>query len=128
MDQGPFYDAWVQFVGHVKEPALLPGNPQFVYANSVYHLPNKNAAIELMNQEFTGFQMRQGMEVLRPELEKKPLIAEYIMSAEFKIFVPMWNIRYIETKVRPITELPRIEEPNIALTGQGLEIKEHKPS
>jgi hypothetical protein len=128
MDQGPMFSAWVQFVGHVRDPLMLPGHPLKVFHNSVYNLSSKAAAIELMNQELSSIEARQGMEVLRPELEKKPLIAEYIMSPEFKLFVPMWNIRYIETVIKPMTELPRIEEPGIPLTGQGLEIKEHKTS
>lgn len=128
MDQGPMFTAWVQFVGHVRDPLLLPGHPTEVFHNSVYNMQNKQAAIDFMIGELNTIYMRQGMEILRPELVNKPLLAEYILSPEFKLFIPMWNIRYIEPKIRPMTELPRVEEPGVPLTGQGLEIKEHKPS
>jgi hypothetical protein len=124
----PAFNAWVQFIGHVRDPLLLPGRPTEVYQNSVYSMASKAAALEFMGQELNTIYMRQGMEILRPELTVKPLLAEYILSPEFKLFVPLWNIRYVEPKIRPMTELPRVEEPGIPLTGQGLETKEHKPS
>ncbi len=35
--QQPAFDSFVQFIGHVKIPALLPGSPDKVIANNVFH-------------------------------------------------------------------------------------------
>lgn len=125
--QQPAFDAFVQFIGHVKTPALLPGSPNTVIASSVFHATNKAHLINMINEQMMAFMSQQGMLVARPN--NPPLIiVEHMISVEFKLFVPMDNIRFIETIVSPMTELPRVEEPGVPLLGQGVETKELKPS
>jgi hypothetical protein len=124
----PMFDAWVSYIGYVRDPILLPGNPTKVVVANVYHVANKAELLQSVAQELGMMAMQQGMAVLRPEFEGKILDAEQLMSIESKMFVPMWNIRYIVPVIKPMTELPRVEEPGVPLTGQGVETKEHKPS
>lgn len=123
----PAFDAFVQFIGHVKVPALLPGSPEKVIASSIFHCANKTDLIRQINEHMQGFMAQQGMLIARPD-NPKIMTIEHMVSVEFKLFVPMDNIAYIETTVSAMTELPRVEEPGIPLLGQGLETKELKPS
>lgn len=125
--QQPAFDAFVQFIGHVKDPALLPGSPEKVIVSTVCHFTNKAELIKFMNITMEEMLNQQGMLVARLD-NPKLMVPEHILSVEYKLFVPMWNIRYIETKLQPITELPRVEEPGVPLLGQGVETKELKPS
>lgn len=121
-------DAWVSFIGYVKDPLMLPGNPTKVVIANVYHVPSKADLLEAVARDLGMIAIQQGMAVLRPEFEGKTLDAEQLMSVEYRMFVPMWNIRYILPVIKIMTELPRVEEPGVPLTGQGVEIQEHKPS
>jgi hypothetical protein len=100
---------------------------QVVIAN-IYHVANRAELLDAVARDLGMMALQQGMAVLRPEFEGKILDAEQLLSIESKMFVPMWNIRYILPVIKPMTELPRVEEPGIPLTGQGVETKEHKPS
>jgi hypothetical protein len=121
-------DAWVSFIGYVKDPSMLPGNPTEVVIANIYHAPNKAELLEAVARDLGMIAIQQGMAVLRPEFIGKTLNAEQLMSVESRMFVPMWNIRYVLPVIKIMTELPRVEEPGVPLTGQGLEIQEHKPS
>jgi hypothetical protein len=126
-EQQPALDSFVQFIGWVKTPALLPGSPDKVIASNVFHCKNKVELINRVNEQMQGFMAQQGMLVAKPD-NPKIMNLEHMISVEFKLFVPMYNIRFIETVVSPMTELPRVEEPGIPLLGQGVETKELKPS
>ena len=124
----PMLDAWVSFIGYVRDPLMLPGNPTKVVVANIYHVANRAELHDAVARDLGMMALQQGMAVLRPEFEGKILDAEQLLSIESKMFVPMWNIRYILPVIKPMTELPRVEEPGVPLTGQGVETQEHKPS
>jgi len=125
--QQPAFDAFVQFIGHVKVPALLPGSPNTVIASAIFHCASKADLINQINAHMNAFMAQNGMLIARPD-NPPVMTIEHMISVEFKLFVPMDNIRFIETIVNPITELPRVEEPGVPLVGQGVETKELKPA
>jgi|SRR5579864_69174 len=125
--QQPAFDTFVQFIGHVKTPSLLPGSPETVIASAIFHCGSKSDLINQINAHMAAFAAQQGMLIARPD-NPRIMQVEHMISVEFKLFVPMDNIRFIETIVSPMTELPRVEEPGVPLIGQGVETKELKPS
>ncbi len=92
-----------------------------------FTVKNKVELIGLINEQMQEFLEQQGMLVAKPD-NPKIMNLEHMVSVEFKLFVPMDNIRFIETIVSPMTELPRMEEPGVPLLGQGVETKELNPS
>ena len=125
----PAFDAWVEFIGHVKEPSLFPGSPSVVVEGNIYHCPNRASLINDVNTRLINIGFQRGMLVFKPDVTNKVLTPEQLLDPSFRYFAPVDNIRYIETVIKPMTELPRVEEPGIPLTGQGsLETVEHKPS
>lgn len=124
----PAHDCWVEFVGYVRDPLELPGTPQKVFAGNIFHVASKAQLWEMISAEQVQMGAQQGMYILKPELVGKTITPEELFNPSNRLFVPMRNIRYVETVIKVMTELPRVEEPGVPLTGQGVETKEHKPS
>jgi hypothetical protein len=123
----PKFSSWVQFIGHLKEPLLIPwSNDGKVYAQNIFNVESKDELIKLANGEIVQMLMMQGMMVARPD-NPKIITIEHLMSCEFKFLVPMWNIRYIETKFTTTTEVPRSDDKTV-VTGQHPETHEGKAS
>ncbi len=126
-NEKPKFSAWVQFIGHLKEPLLIPWSTDGkVYAGNIFNCDSKEELIKLANGELMQFHMMQAMVCARPDNPKITTI-EHLTSVEFKYTVPMWNIRYIETKFTTTTEVPRSED-QVVITGQHPETAEGKAS
>jgi len=125
----PAFDAWVEFIGYVKEPALFPGSPSTIVEGNIYHCPNKASLINDVNTRIINIGFQRGMLAFKPEFMNKVLTPEQLLDPTLRFFAPMENLRYVDIVIKPMTELPRVEEPGVPLTGQGsLETVEHKPS
>jgi hypothetical protein len=126
----PAFDAWVEFVGYLKEScrAYLPGFPEAVVEGNIYHCQNRAELINEVSQRLATIGLQGGIVAFKVLSEKKVMTPEELVDPSYRYFVPLDHIKYIETRITPMTELPRVEEPGVPLTGQGLETVEHKPS
>lgn len=124
----PAFDVWVEFIGYVLEPKLIPGEPETVVEGQIYHSSGMNELIHDTTQRIAAIGIQGGMMALKGEMEKRVMAPQDLLNPVYRRFVPIWNLKYIETVFKPMTELPRVEEPGVPLTGSGVETKEHKPS
>jgi len=132
----PAFDVWVEFIGYIRWPNLLPGSPDRVVEGQIYHSTGLNALIQETTQRLGAIGIQGGLMALLPDEELKKarpregliLTPQDLLNPVYRRFVPLWNIKYIDTVIKPMTELPRVEEPGVPLTGSGVETKEHKPS
>ncbi len=124
---------YAEFIGHIKDPLqLAPWCPAEVKCVGIFQFESKMKVIEALNIEYASMIASGGMSVQRPD-SPKIMTVEHILSMEHKIFVPMWNIRYIECKLKEMTELPRVEPEGSAvsttsMTGEHPETIERKHS
>lgn len=127
----PAFDAWVEFIGYVKEShrAYIPDFADRVVEGNIYHCQNRAELINEVSQRLASIGFQRGIMAFKSLVEKKVMTPEQLIDPSNRNFIPMDHIKYIETKIVPMTELPRVEEPGVPLTGKGsLGTVEHKPS